>query len=264
MDEVATRPRYITATLSDRYCTTDRSCEMNKDEKPKVPCRSASWLSIAACIDVDGLAGPCPWDPVLGAQRAADDVSHPHPRVQRRERILEDHVHLWPELPEPATGHVRDVGPVKEDLAAVGVEQAQDAPSDGGLPASRFSHQPHDLTGADRQVHAVHRPHGPPPRARGTRKSLVSPLISRTGGRPGARSPRAPSPRRRSYRLPFLADRVVGTDTGREMAMPQFTPFGLLGEAAVGDKRAAGLVKPQRDAARGWWGLSRMWPGAPG
>ena len=45
------RPRYITATRSQRYSTIDRSWVMNRHEKPSSACRSRSRLRIAACTE---------------------------------------------------------------------------------------------------------------------------------------------------------------------------------------------------------------------
>ena len=57
-------------------------------------------------------------------QRLADDVEQRHPRVERRERILEDHLHLAPQEPQLALRDRRHV----EDLA-LGPKAEPDRPS---------------------------------------------------------------------------------------------------------------------------------------
>ena len=62
----------------------------------------------------------------MQAQRLPDDLDHALARVQRRERILEDHLHLAAERRELAPPGVGDVVATEADAALGGVDQAHD------------------------------------------------------------------------------------------------------------------------------------------
>src|SRR5581483_3719855 len=58
---------------------------------------------------------PAARDEAVDAQRLADDPADAVARVQRRERVLEDHLHPPPQRPELALAEVGDVVPVEDD-----------------------------------------------------------------------------------------------------------------------------------------------------
>ena len=70
------------------------------------------------------------------ADRLGQDVAHPHARVEAGERVLEHHLHAAAHGPQRAGGEVVDALAVEHHLAGGDVEQAQDAPADGGLAAA--------------------------------------------------------------------------------------------------------------------------------
>ena len=104
--------------------------------------------------------------PLLGGARQAVDKErlrdrgpHRHARVERRIRVLEDHLHLSSQRAQEPLRHPRDIRPVKRDRAGARLEQAQQGPPQRGLAAARFTHQAQGLSGEDLQVHLLHRPH---------------------------------------------------------------------------------------------------------
>src|SRR5262249_46552162 len=59
----------------------------------------------------------------MDAQRLADDVAGRHPRVERRERILEDDLHPWADLAQLRLAEMRDVAAVEPDGARGRLDQ---------------------------------------------------------------------------------------------------------------------------------------------
>ena len=98
----------------------------------------------------------------MDVERLTDDALDRLPRVQRRERVLEDDLRLSAQLPPhlaaPAAG---DVLPVKDDGSGGGQRQPNDEPAQGGLAAARLSHQPDGLTGSNLETDAVDGLHHP-------------------------------------------------------------------------------------------------------
>ncbi len=85
--------------------------------------------------------------------------AHPHARVERRHRILEDHLHL-----ELSGARLRplerlDVLAVEPQRAIGGLEDAGDDPPERGLAASGFADQSHNLARCDGEVDPVDRVH---------------------------------------------------------------------------------------------------------
>ena len=107
-----------------------------------------SFLGIAFAVDEQGLA---------------DDVQEGHARVQRRERVLEDHLHLPPKGPQPALRnrcHVQDFTVVrKENLTGRRRDGAQDAAGSRGLAAAALADERQRLSPLEKEGHVVHRLH---------------------------------------------------------------------------------------------------------
>ena len=94
------------------------------------------------------------------AQRLTDDVDDREARVQRLERILEQHPHLLAQQVELLPVHVRDlqdgaVARVEPHLAAGRIDRAHDAARRGGLAAAALAHQADRLPLADLEADAV-------------------------------------------------------------------------------------------------------------
>src|SRR6266545_4649079 len=86
-------------------------------------------------------------------QGLADDPADTVPRIQRRERVLEDHLHPPPERTELPVAELRDVAAVEENPALGGLVQAQDRAAHGRLPAAGLAHEPDEHEPAlDREV----------------------------------------------------------------------------------------------------------------
>jgi hypothetical protein len=82
-------------------------------------------------------------------RRLADDVRHAHARIQRGERVLEDHLHLEVGFPLPAIA----------DAAARRLENAGDHAAERRLAAARFADQPHDFAFLHEERDIVDRVH---------------------------------------------------------------------------------------------------------
>jgi hypothetical protein len=84
------------------------------------------------------------------AQRHPDDLAHALARVERRERILEDHLHLAPQRLHLLPPRPSDVLPAKAERAVGRVDQAHDRPRHRRLAAAGLPHQPERLALVDR------------------------------------------------------------------------------------------------------------------
>src|SRR5207253_10074628 len=95
------------------------------------------------------------------AQRLSDDLAHGHPRVEGRVRILEDDLHLPPNVAHLAACELRDVLPVEDDPAVCGLHELDDRPAERRLPAAGLADEPERLAGLDRQMDALDGVHLP-------------------------------------------------------------------------------------------------------
>jgi hypothetical protein len=89
-------------------------------------------------------------------ERLADDAPHGLARIQGSERVLEDHLHLAPDLPQALALEIGDLLPVEEDPAIGRVVQPHDDASQRGLAAARLPHQADRLARVDLEVDAIH------------------------------------------------------------------------------------------------------------
>src|SRR5436190_8243821 len=92
----------------------------------------------------------------MDAERSLDVVTDRLRRVERIERILEDHLHLRP-VPKavaPATD-ARDVAPLEQDRAGTRVVQAREQPCDGALAATALADERRDRSGPQLEGHVV-------------------------------------------------------------------------------------------------------------
>ena len=99
-------------------------------------------------------------------QRLADQIEQRHARVQRRERVLENHLHLATQRSELARPQLADldhraVPHAHEDFARRRLDGPQDAPRRRGLAAPALAHQPQRFAFVDVEADAVHRPDVP-------------------------------------------------------------------------------------------------------
>ena len=98
---------------------------------------------------------------VVGHQRLGDDVQYRHAWIQRRVGVLEDHLHVAADLPQPVLVQLGDVDrrvgglELEVDRAVGGLDRAQDAAPQGRLAAAGLSHQAERLSLVDEQVDAV-------------------------------------------------------------------------------------------------------------
>ena len=92
-------------------------------------------------------------------RRLADDLAHPHARVQRGIGILEDHLHAQlVGAPFRARQALHRLAAIAQ-LARAGRQDARDDAAQRGLAAARLAHDANDLARHHIQVHAGHRVH---------------------------------------------------------------------------------------------------------
>src|SRR5207247_1899973 len=93
----------------------------------------------------------------------ADDVAHGHARIQRRVRILEDHLHTASHLAHLLAAELGELHAVEHDLPGRGLVQLKDRASGRRLPASRFADEAERSTLLDEELDPVTRAYGPDP-----------------------------------------------------------------------------------------------------
>ena len=89
------------------------------------------------------------------AQRLADHARNRVARVQRRVRILEDHLHPPPQRAHLRLAEVGDVGAVEGDLPGGRLVEAEERAADGRLAAARLADEPERLAALDLERDAV-------------------------------------------------------------------------------------------------------------
>ncbi len=117
----------------------------------------------------------------MDQQGLPDEIEERHARVERRERVLEDHLHLAPQRPQllgPERPHIdhRAIGAADPDFTGRRLERAQDAARRGRLSAAALPDQSQRLALVDVEVDAVHRAHvsnRPPQQSLADRKELL-------------------------------------------------------------------------------------------
>ena len=80
-------------------------------------------------------------------QGLADDIEQRHARVERRKRVLEDHLHLAAQSPQSCFRQCGDVDFVsrlraEQHLTSRRLNGPQDTACRGGLATAAFTHQP--------------------------------------------------------------------------------------------------------------------------
>ena len=89
----------------------------------------------------------------------SDDRPDPAARVQRSDRVLEDHLDLRAQRPHAPLGELGDVPAVEDDPAGGDIMQPGDAPGQGRLAASGLADDAERLPARHRQAHAVNGVH---------------------------------------------------------------------------------------------------------
>ena len=104
--------------------------------------------------------------PTMHEQRLGEQRAHAAARVERRVRVLEDHLHPGADRSERAVAEPRDVASFEADRAAVDVVQPEQRPPKGRLAAAGLAHNAEGLAGAERDRDVVERAKAPPPTER--------------------------------------------------------------------------------------------------
>ena len=84
------------------------------------------------------------------------DLADGHPPVQRGIRILENHLHFPPCLPQLLLRPVGDILPVQKDLSVRGFIKPDDGPGNRGFSAAGFSHKSQRLPLPYGEAHVLH------------------------------------------------------------------------------------------------------------
>ena len=100
-----------------------------------------------------GLPATC-WPPDL--RPLGHDVADPATRVERRHRVLEDHLHLRPGPPQLPAGQAGQLGAGEPHRTRRRLGQLHDGPTGGGLAAARLADQAEGLAFEHVERHPRH------------------------------------------------------------------------------------------------------------
>ena len=167
----------------------------------------------------EGFGQPCPRDQRLEAvpgmrqfvrdEWLGNDLPNAQPWVERRFRVLKDHLHVAPERPQLVLAHPRDVDAAEPHAARGRLVEAEDGAGKRRLAAPALAHQPERLTPLDCEGDAVDRLEelllAAPRPLLADRKVLLDVRYLKERAHPGGASVAASEPRSRP--------RVVGPST---------------------------------------------------
>src|SRR6266571_1193895 len=93
-------------------------------------------------------------------QRLPDDIEQRHARIQRRKRILEDHLHVAPQPPqftfrEPGDINLLSRRRAEQHLTSGGLYGSQDTARGCRLAAAALAHQPEGFAFVQRKTYAI-------------------------------------------------------------------------------------------------------------
>src|SRR4030088_823671 len=141
----------MTATVSQTCRTTPRSCDTKTRVRLNRSTRSASRSRICARTETSsaltgssatstlGPGARAPPTAVPTAQRLADDVTYPHPWIQRTHRILEDDLQLRAQELEFPFGQAIDLLAAERDRTGGGLVERGQQSDQCGLPGARLA-----------------------------------------------------------------------------------------------------------------------------
>eukprot|EP00873_Tetraselmis_striata_P030048 jgi/Tetstr1/450312/TSEL_037348.t1 len=89
------------------------------------------------------------WHHLMKVGGFAHGLAHPEARIQRIQRVLEDHLHLERYMPRPLATGFGDIFAAVENASTGGVVYARDDPPQGGFSTAGFAHQTDHFTLAD-------------------------------------------------------------------------------------------------------------------
>ena len=110
-------------------------------------------------LDDARLQSPAIGGEPMNHQRLADDGADGHARTERRERILEDDLHVAGDGAQLVLAHGRDVLAFEPDLARGRLDEAENAAAGRRLPAAGLADEAQGLAFLDVKAHAVDRVH---------------------------------------------------------------------------------------------------------
>ena len=116
---------------------------------------------------------------VVQHQRLGENLADGHARVERRERVLEDQLHLAAQGAEGGLAQGGDIVAVEDDAAGGRLDQPHHEPPDRRLAAAGLADERQRLAGAEHEGHAVDRLHGRkrPPERRALRDEVLHEIV---------------------------------------------------------------------------------------
>src|SRR5262245_60576798 len=92
---------------------------------------------------------------VVDTHRVGNDRPHALARIERRVRILKDHLHLASERAEAPHAEMLDGRSLEDDLAVRRLEQTNERPTQRRLPTTRLADEAEGLPLPNREAHVV-------------------------------------------------------------------------------------------------------------
>ncbi len=94
----------------------------------------------------------------IDRKRLGDNIGNRHARIQRRIRVLKDHLHFFSQFMHFTRTGGKHIGAFKQDAAAGGFIEPEHRTPGGRLPTAGFADQPHRfalMNGKGKSVHGL-------------------------------------------------------------------------------------------------------------
>src|ERR1700720_1414205 len=117
----------------------------------------------------------------MNRQRLRNNRPNAHPGIQRRKRILKNHLHPAPLRSQHLAAHQQQVLPLKSNLARIRLNQPQQHSRQSGLPATTLPHNRKRLARRNRKTNPIH-----------SREASPAPVARKKPRRPSVTLPQFP------------------------------------------------------------------------
>src|SRR5579884_1652964 len=94
-----------------------------------------------------------------------DRIADAEPRIQRRVRVLKDHLELPTQGPQCTRRQRAQVASLENHLAGGGLVQLEDSAAHRGFPTATLTDEAKRFPAPDLEAHLIHRTHGHAPAA---------------------------------------------------------------------------------------------------
>ena len=92
---------------------------------------------------------------LVNCQRFRDDAGDGHPRIQRRDRILKNHLHAPAQFAQFRSARAQPIFAPKINFAGIGLDQTQQHARQRGFAAAGFADDAQSFAALHRETHSI-------------------------------------------------------------------------------------------------------------